>query len=129
LQFCIALAGLTISHGRLPWQNIGSYDFDKDVWELYDVGQDFSEYKDLSAQNPQKLKDLQNLFWVEAAKYNVLPLDDRFIERADPTLRPSLIEGRTKFTFYPGTVRVAESSAPTNLNFGRFVIRLSCRSQ
>jgi arylsulfatase len=47
---------------------------------------------------------------VEAAKYNVLPLDDRFIERADPSLRPSLIAGRTDFNYYPGATRIPESS-------------------
>src|SRR5262249_20147292 len=78
-------------HGRLPWENAGSYDFDKDTWELYDVERDFSEANDLAAQNPDKLKQLQDLFLVEAKKYNVLPLDDRFIERADPSLPPSVM--------------------------------------
>jgi len=100
-----------VRHGRLPWENAGSYDFDKDVWELYNVDSDFSESNDVSKQNPQKLKELQDMFWVEAKKYNVLPLDDRFVERANPSLRPSLIAGRTKFTYLPGTKNVPESSA------------------
>jgi arylsulfatase len=99
-------------HGRLPWENIGTYDFDKDKWELYRIDTDFSEANDMAAQEPQRLRDLQDLFWVEAAKYQVLPLDDRFIERADPSLRPSLIAGRTDFTYYPGAVRIPESSSP-----------------
>jgi len=86
-------------HGRLPWENIGSYDFDKDTWELYHGAGDFSEANEVAAQEAQRLRDLQDLFWVEAAKSNVLPLDDRFIERADPSLRPSLSEGRTDFTY------------------------------
>ena len=49
-------------HGRLPWENAGSYDFAKDRWELYNVAQDFSEANDLAAQNPAKLKELQDLF-------------------------------------------------------------------
>jgi arylsulfatase len=102
----------TCRHGRLPWENAGNYDFDKDVWQLYNLDDDFSEFSDLTAKHPQKLKDLQDLFWIEAAKYNVLPLDDRFIERADPSLRPSLIAGRTKFTYFPGTRNVPESSSP-----------------
>ncbi|WKZ14795.1 MAG: arylsulfatase [Candidatus Jettenia caeni] len=97
-------------HGRLPW-TMGSYDFDKDNWELYDLAHDFSEDNDVAAQYPDKLKDLQDAFWVEAKKYQVLPLDDRLTERVDPTLRPSLIEGRTKFTYYPGSIRIPESSA------------------
>jgi arylsulfatase len=106
----------TCRHGRLPWENAGSYDFDKDEWQLYNLDDDFSEANDLSTQNPQKLKELQDLFWIEAAKYNVLPLDDRFIERADPAMRPSLIAGRTKFTYFPGTRRVPESSSPNVKN-------------
>jgi arylsulfatase len=103
-------------HGRLPWENAGSYDFDKDEWQLYYLDDDFSEANDLAAKNPQKLKELQDLFWIEATKYNVLPLDDRFIERADPAMRPSLIEGRTKFTYFPGVRRVPESSSPNVKN-------------
>jgi arylsulfatase len=103
-------------HGRLPWQNIGSADFDKDTWELYNVAADFSEANDKAAVEAGRLRDLQDLFWVEAAKYNVLPLDDRFIERADPTLRPSLIAGRTDFIYYPGAVRIPESSAASTKN-------------
>ncbi|HTG52881.1 MAG TPA: arylsulfatase, partial [Candidatus Tectomicrobia bacterium] len=56
------------------------------------------------------------LFWIEATKYNVLPLDDRFIERADPSMRPSLIEGRTDFVYFPGVHRVPESSSPNVKN-------------
>ena len=100
-------------HGRLPWMT-GSYGFDTDTWELYDLTHDFSQSDDLAAKHPDKLKALQDAFWTEAKKYQVLPLDDRLSERADPTLRPSLIEGRTSFTYYPGTVRIPESSsAPT----------------
>jgi arylsulfatase len=106
----------TCRHGRLPWENAGSYDFDKDEWQLYNLDDDFSEANDLAAKNPQKLKELQDLFWIEATKYNVLPLDDRFIERADPAMRPSLIEGRTKFTYFPGVRRVPESSSPNVKN-------------
>ena len=52
----------------------------------------------------------------EAGKYNVLPLDDRFVERADPTLRPSLIEGRTDSPTTPAPDRVAESCSPNIKN-------------
>jgi arylsulfatase len=52
------------------------------------------------------------MFLAEAAKYNVLPLDDRFAERLDVTLRPSFFTGRKKVTFYPGMIRLPEGSAP-----------------
>jgi hypothetical protein len=109
-------------HGRLPWENAGSYDFDKDKWELYNVEHDFSEANDVAAQNPDKLRELQDLFLVEAKKYDVLPLDDRFAERADPSLRPSLIEDKTSFTYYSGATRIPESSAANVKNRSHTIV-------
>src|SRR4029077_13429078 len=108
----------TARHGRLPWVTAGGTtgDFDNDKWELYNLADDFSEANDLAAKSPQKLKELQDDFWVEAKKYNVLPLDDRFSERGDPSLRPSLIAGRTDFTYYPGATRIPEPSAANTKN-------------
>jgi arylsulfatase len=103
-------------HGRLPWVLVGSFDFDKDTWELYDVSKDFSEYNNVAAQYPDKLKELQADFLTEAKKYNVLPLDDRFTERVDPRLRPSLIAGRTQFLYYSGTAHIPESTAANTKN-------------
>lgn len=99
-------------HGRLPWHNVGTKDFAEDRWELYDLRSDFSQADDLADRHPDKLRELQDLFMVEAAKYNVLPLDDRFIERADVTLRPSWFYGRKRVTFYPGMTFLPEGSAP-----------------
>jgi arylsulfatase len=108
----------TARHGRLPWVTAGGTtgDFDHDQWELYNLAEDFSESNDVSARYPQKLKELQDDFWVEAKKYDVLPLDDRFSERGDPRLRPSLIAGRTDFTYYPGATRIPEPSAADTKN-------------
>jgi len=103
-------------HGRLPWVNFGSADFSEDQWELYHIDEDFSQAVDLADQHPDKLRELQDLFMAEAAKYNVLPLDDRFIERADVTLRPSYFYGRDSVTFYPGMTRLPEGSAPKTHN-------------
>jgi hypothetical protein len=103
-------------HGRLPWVNLGSVDFDKDTWELYDTTKDFSEYNDVALQHPNKLKELQADFMTEAKKYQVLPLDDRFIERGDPALRPSLIAGRTHFVYYGRAAHIPESSAANTAN-------------
>ena len=107
----------TARHGRLPWQTMGAStgDFDHDTWELYNLADDFSEANDVAAKYPDKLKELQNDFWTEAKKYNVLPLDDRFAERGDPSLRPSLIAGRTDFSYYSGT-RIPEPSAANTKN-------------
>ncbi len=76
------------------------------------MDQDFSEANDLAAKEPKRLHQLQDLFWAEAGKYNVLPLDNSKAERFDVSLRPSLTRGRTEFTYYPGMVRIPEGSAP-----------------
>jgi arylsulfatase A-like enzyme len=95
-----------------PWEVGKTIDVDDYKWELYNVDQDFSEANDLAAKNPKKLGELQDMFWIEAAKYNVLPLDNSKIERMDVTNRPSLTTGRSVFTFYSGQVRIPEGSAP-----------------
>ncbi|MDY7100718.1 MAG: arylsulfatase [Actinomycetota bacterium] len=99
-------------HGRLPWETAGSFSFDDDVWELYNIADDFSEAVDLAAQEPEKLRQLQDLFMADAARYNVLPIDDRFAERLDVTLRPSFFAGRNEVTFYEGMTRLPEGSGP-----------------
>ena len=97
----------------LPWVVTGKTPpVDDYNWELYNVDQDFSEANDLAAKEPKKLRELQDLFWAEAGKYNVLPLDNSRVERFDVSLRPSLTKGRTVFTYYPGMVRIPEGSAP-----------------
>jgi arylsulfatase A-like enzyme len=98
---------------RLPWVVTG-YEPNPDdfKWELYNVNEDFSQANNLAEQNPEKLKELQTAFEVEAKKYNVYPLDSSFASRADPAIRPSLTRGRQEFAYYPGMVRIPEGSAP-----------------
>jgi len=105
----------SVRHGRLPWlTGMGSStSFDEDVWELYDLRTDYSQSNDVAAKYPEKLKELQDAFWTEARKYQVLPLDDRMAERFNPAVRPSLIAGRTTFTYYQGARVADSSSAPT----------------
>jgi arylsulfatase len=100
---------------RLPWQPKalpGASDPLTFGWELYHLAEDFSQANDIAKQNPDKLRELQDLFWAEAARYNVLPLDATFAERLDPSTRPSLTRGRSVFTYYPGTFRIPEATAP-----------------
>ena len=98
---------------RPPWVVSGAEpDPDDFPWELYNVTTDFSQAKNLATQNPQKLQELQALFLTEAAKYNVLPIDSSFADRADPSLRPGFNTGRTEFTYYPGMIRIPEANAP-----------------
>jgi arylsulfatase A-like enzyme len=98
---------------RLPWQVAGvEPDPDDFPWELYNVARDFSQSNNLAKQNPKKLQDLEALFLIEAAKYNVLPIDSSFADRANPAIRPNLNRGRTHYTYYPGMIRIPEASAP-----------------
>jgi arylsulfatase A-like enzyme len=105
-------------HGRLPWVTTGTADFADDRWELYNIEEDFSQSRDLAAHHPEKLRELQDRFFVEAGRHDVLPLDDRFAERMDATLRPSLFAGRNEITLFRGMGRLPEGSAPktTNIN-------------
>ena len=70
------------------------------TWELYNVADDFSEAVNLADKEPAKLREMQNLFWIEAAKYNVLPIDNSKVSRLDVNLRPSLTAGRSEFIYF-----------------------------
>jgi arylsulfatase A-like enzyme len=99
---------------RPPWQQA---EYTGDVitgygWELYHVAEDFSQAVNLAKQHPDKLQELQLLFYAEAAKYNVLPLDHSTLARVDVAVRPSLTRGRTEFTYSAGTTRIPEGAAP-----------------
>ena len=76
----------------------------EDKWELYNTTADFSLANDLSAQNPDKLKDMQALFMKQAEKYHVLPLDDRLLERTNAEMmgRPTVMGNRTSVTYGEG---------------------------
>jgi arylsulfatase A-like enzyme len=102
----------TTRHGRLPWQTGGESlgSFDNDPWELYNVDEDFSQADNLAAKYPDKVKELQAAFLVEAKKYNVLPLDDRLAERFDASLRPNPLAGLKKFSYGPGVTGISESA-------------------
>ncbi|HEV3384354.1 MAG TPA: arylsulfatase [Gemmata sp.] len=96
---------------KAPWEAKPRHPFLEDKWELYHVDEDFSSTNDLAAKNPEKLKELQALFLQEALKYNVLPLDDRSLERLNAALvgRPDLMAGRTSLTVYEGMVGMSEN--------------------
>jgi arylsulfatase len=98
-------------HG-VPWALTGSIGFENNQWELYNIETDFSQAEDLAAQQPKKLKELQAVFDQEAKKFDVYPLDDRFAERGMITDRPSVVKGRSSFSYSAGTTRIPEGSAP-----------------
>jgi arylsulfatase len=86
----------------IPWLMVELPPLSKDVWELYHVDEDFSEANNLAEKNPEKLKELQDLFMKEAAKNSVLPIDDRRAERFNPAIagRPDIMGSRTSLTVY-----------------------------
>jgi arylsulfatase A-like enzyme len=103
-----------VTKHRTPWQlavGAKTVPFDQDVWELYDGSSDYTQAHDLSKEMPDKLQELQERFLEEARKYNVLPLDDRAVERFNSELagRPTLAKG-TRQIFYAGMTRVTEGS-------------------
>src|SRR5450755_4528952 len=83
-------------------------------WELYNLTEDYTQYNDLSAKMPDKLKAMQQLFDEEAAKYNVLPLNnDTFARALAP--RPSATAGVTEFTYTGVNSGINSSNAPNIL--------------
>jgi arylsulfatase A-like enzyme len=84
-------------------------------WELYNVQDDATEYDDLATKMPGKLKEMQDLFYAEAKKYNVLPLDNSTLARFI-TPRPSLTAGRTVFTYSGELIGTPASAAPNILD-------------
>jgi len=101
-----------VTRHTTPWELSGALPpLDDDVWELYDTNSDWTQAHDVAEKYPDKLRDLQRLFLLEAEKYNVLPLDDRRAERANSDLagRPVLVKGSTQM-LYSGMHRLSENS-------------------
>jgi len=97
---------------KAPWEAAPRAPLAEDKWELYDTSKDFSLANDLAAEQPAKLKQMQALFMSEAAKYHVLPIDDRSFERFDSAIagRPDLMKGRTSLTLYEGMTGITENA-------------------
>ena len=96
---------------RAAWEQKPRAALENDTWELYDTRTDFSLANDMAKQNPEKLKEMQDLFMTEAVKYSVLPIDDRTLERLNAALvgRPDLMAGRTTLTVYEGMAGMSEN--------------------
>jgi arylsulfatase A-like enzyme len=104
---------------RPPWELLGKAIEDPAnayQWELYDVTKDWTQYNDVAAANPAKLKEMQQLLWTELAKYQVLPLDASVATRL-VAQRPNLTAGKTVFTYSGETVTgIPHGDAPSLLN-------------
>jgi arylsulfatase len=98
-----------------PWEAFRKgFDPNKSKWELYNIAQDFSQADDLAAQYPERVKALVDLWWAEAARHDVLPLDWRSVERLSEQLtgRPSLAAGRKTSVYNTPLVALPEAAAP-----------------
>ena len=97
---------------KAPWEAAPRRPLTEDIWELYNVNEDFSQANNLAAKDPAKLEELKKIFLTEAVKYNVLPIDDRTIERFDAKIagRPDLMNGKTKLTLYEGAKGIPENA-------------------
>jgi arylsulfatase A-like enzyme len=90
-------------------------ELDANAWELYHVAEDFAENHNVAAENRPKLIEMIAQWYVEAGKYNVLPVDGRGQQRfAEP--RPQIAPGRDSYTYYPGTQEVPVNAAAPIIN-------------
>ena len=102
---------------RAPWEtakivkeNPADY-----PWELYDLTKDWTQYENVVQKNPAKLKEMEKLFWEEAEKYQVLPLDNSVVARLIIP-KPSLSAGRTVFNYSGMVTGTPNGDAPSILN-------------
>jgi arylsulfatase len=95
----------------IPWLMVELPPLEDDSWELYHVDEDFSQANDLAATNPEKLKELQELFNKEAIKNHVFPIDDRRVERFNAEIagRGDIMGDRTSLTLYEGMTGIMEN--------------------
>ncbi len=102
---------------RPPWIITGAVSQDPAnfPWELYDLSKDWTQADDVAAKYPEKLKEMQEIFWQEAEKYQVLPLDATVATRL-VTPRPSLTAGRTEFSWSGTFTGTPNGDAPSVLN-------------
>jgi arylsulfatase len=103
---------------RPPWDITGATTTDPATafkWELYDLTKDWTQFNDIASSNPDKLKRLQDEFWVEANKYQVLPLDASVATRLT-TPRPNLTAGKTLFTYSGELTGIPRGDAPSVLD-------------
>jgi arylsulfatase len=111
---------MAVTRHGVPWEMVESQRlrYSDDVWELYDTTVDWTQAHDISAEHPEKLRELQQLFLIEAARHNVFPLDDRMTERENPQEagRLDLHGDRSTITFYGPGLRLPEETAPNVKN-------------
>ncbi|MHA1727207.1 MAG: arylsulfatase [Promethearchaeota archaeon] len=81
-------------------------------WQLYNLDEDFSECNNLAETYPEKLRKLIDLWWVEAGKHGVLPLDDRGVELFSPKFLPGYPHANREYTYYPPISQLPSDVSP-----------------
>ena len=96
---------------------------DQNGWELYRVTDDLTESHNLASKYPERLQQLIHLWYIEAGKYNVLPLDGPNVERF-ATPRPQISPDRKRYIYYPSTQAVPENAAVKTLNRSYIIVAI-----
>lgn len=91
-------------------------DYETQEWELFNTIDDPSECHDLASENPELLKELVSLWWVQAGQFNALPLENRGVVEIFSTPRPQIAKPRERYIYYPGGSEIPESAAPNIRN-------------
>ncbi len=100
--------------------------FKNDTWELYNLAEDFAETNDLAKEQPAKLKQLIDLWFVEAERYDILPMDDDTLK----LYAAAVPKPRARYYFYPGMTRLDRLSAPDVFSFdSRWTVDLEVESK
>ena len=100
----------------LPWEPTKKLDLEASRWELYHLEQDFTQARDLATEQPQKLREMKELFMAEARRNQVLPLDTATNEKMAAAQALAGGPVRDSFTFFAGTVGLFEAAAPNIKN-------------
>lgn len=108
----------------IPWQGKPLRELEDDKWELYNIDEDFSLVNDLAAENPEKLKEMKDLFEKEAIANNVYPIDDRLYERFNAAIagRPDLMGDRKSLTLGAGMSGMLENTFLNVKNTSKTII-------
>jgi len=106
-----------------PWQTGAQKPLEDDVWELYNVNEDFSLVNNLADEYPERVAAMEATFMEEAEKYNVLPIDDRSVERVNPAIagRPDLLGDRKSLTLYDGMNGILENTFLNSKNTSKSI--------
>ncbi|MFC6976664.1 sulfatase-like hydrolase/transferase [Halomicroarcula sp. GCM10025709] len=100
---------------RITAEDLSATSLEDSGWELYNLEEDFAEANDVSGEHPEKVLELAQLWWTEAGKYDVLPLDGRGVERLGEP-RPQPGKARDQYVYHPGGQHVPENAAVRVLN-------------